>query len=192
MGVYLCTERLGHLRHFEPPPDSPRMKNNESSLVSSNSQRVLADTPPVTLNKEERDEKCLVSRKNSERKPSIDSTGDEKHITMDRSVANEDLTIKTPVKNKKKVNIPTHGSDWMLVAGEGMDYQKLEKSPLKPLPDLGEIIWRKKRSSLEDEREMENMLTQVIHESKLDRSLLLEAPVQRDREISDSYTSSHT
>jgi len=194
MGLYLCIERSDHLRHFEPPSDdSPRMKSNESSLVSSHSQRVLADTPPAILNKEERDEKCLVLSldQNSERKPSIESTGDEKHITIDLSVAREDITIITPVKNKNKVKIPQHGSDWMLIAAEGMDCSQLEKSPLKSLPDLRELRLRRKRSSLEDEREMEKMLTKVIHERKLDPSLLLEAPFTRDRENSEPYRSSH-
>lgn len=184
MGLYLCTERFSHVRYFEPPSDSPRMKSKSC---------VLADIPPATIKEEQRDEKRLVSSldQNSERKPSIDSIGDEKQITLDLSVASEDFTIVSPAKNKKDVKFRSCGCDWVLEASEGMDFRQLAKSPIKPLPDLGDLRLRKKRSSEDDIREMENMLTQVIHESKLDRSPLFESHVLRDSENSESYTSSH-
>jgi len=188
MGIFLCTERVGRTQHFEQPADSPRVKSNESFSVSSVLKRASTDIPPETIHQEESGEKCVLTLdQNSEQKPSVDSTGDEKRNT-NLSVPGERFEVVHPAKDEKSLEISYNSSDWLLVASEGMDDGKLRKSVIKPLPDVGNVRLPKRRSFRDDEREMEKILTQVMYKREHDRS----SPSQSsDGYESYTYTSSH-
>jgi len=204
MGLCLCSEdRTRHILYAKDLRESSSEKSNEDFVVDHNSHPVLADQPLATSNnKEEKDEECFISHTsygNSERKPSIDSTEDEKQITINTGVAEKKFIFTSPRKNNGDFEFrPSSGSDWISEAAEGIDYRLLCKSPLKSLPDLKNVEVRKQFSGAprgrgtsverrDDESEMIQILSKVLRKKECNPSHHL-----IEDETSDSYSSSHT
>jgi len=191
MGLSLCSEvRTGQLRFAEEYIESHSEENNEKVTVKCNTSSVLVESPPEIFKKEEHDKKCFVSRArdvNSERKRSIDSTEDEKQITINTAVPKKGSIVLASKKNegdiKSRESILSNSSDWMLEAAEGIDVDSLRKlSVTKPLPDLKNIYVGKQVST--------ETIAKEKHETQI-MKLISEVLTLAEGSESDSYTSSH-